>query len=149
MYLGLESLGVKTGSFKQDILKKIPNAEYSNQPASPDTVQAAQAKLGCKFGKQLRDYLIEFGYLAFGSVELYGITERQKLNSDLVKTTLMLHKQWPVTSDKTAIENQGDATYILVDGSDKVYEFIPDENSKKCSPLKMSLLQYIISRAND
>lgn len=134
---------------KNKIIEKIANVGVSDAPASLETVQAAQKKLGCVFGAMLKNYLTEFGYLSFGYFEMYGINERQKLNSDMVKSTEMLHEAFSVTRGKVAIENLGDGYYILCDNQDMVYEFIPDENSQALNPLGKNLLTYIIQHSQD
>ena len=45
---------------------------------------------------QLREYLLSYGYLASGSVELYGINSRQKMDSDMIRQTRYLHEYSPL-----------------------------------------------------
>ena len=123
----------------------IPGVESSKSPASIATLQAIQQKLGCVFGNQLKSYLLDFGYLAHGCNEMYGVNERQKLESDLVKTTEMLHTDFPVCKGLVAVDNQGDGDYILCDSEDMVYEFIPSDKNE-IIPLGKNLQEYIIER---
>ncbi len=134
--------------FKDTIEKRIPDVEYSNAPATQETLLAIQKKLNCTFGPQLMCYLTEFGYLARGYKEMYGVNERQKMDSDLVKTTEMLHADFPLSRGMVAVDNQGDGDYILCNAQDMVYEFIPSNNNE-FYPLGQTLLYYILARLNE
>lgn len=118
--------------------------EYSENLPSKSDINQAENKIGIKFGKQLINYLLNYGYLAKDNIELYGINNKQKLNSDMVKETLYLHKQYPKLKSYVAIENQGDGDYYLIDSRDNIYEFIiDDENIKN---ININLKEYIKNR---
>ena len=134
--------------FKETITKNIADIEFSNAPASATTLHDVQQKLGCIFGTQLKSYLLEFGYLACGPNEMYGVNERQKMESDLVKVSEMLHLDFSKTKAMVAVDNQGDGDYILCDSNDMVYEFIPSDKDE-IIPLNQTLLEYILTRLGD
>ncbi|MCQ2352254.1 MAG: SMI1/KNR4 family protein [Victivallaceae bacterium] len=135
-------------AFKESIEKNIAGVEFSKFPASASTLQVVQQELGCILGTQLKCYLLEFGYLARGSNEMYGVNEHQKLDSDLVKTTAILHADFPVSRGKFVVDNQGDGDYILCDSQDMIYEFIPSDKNELI-PLGQTLLEYIMTRLQE
>ena len=79
--------------------------------------------MGVQIGKELADYILQYGYLAFEYSELYGINSRQFLESDMVKQTIYLHSYYPETREYIAIENHGEGDYYIVDKNDYIYEF--------------------------
>ena len=134
--------------FSETIKSKIPDLECSNAPASEKTIQDIQQQLDCLFGPQLKSYLLDFGYLAHGSNEMYGVNERQLLDSDLVKVSKMLHIDFPITQGMVAVDNHGDGDYILCDSQDMIYEYIPSLKNELI-PLKQNLLNYILARMSE
>lgn len=110
------------------------------------TVEEAQNIIGIQFGKQLKEYILKYGYLSYKFVELYGINLNQKMESDLVTQTLYIHKYFPETKGYIAVENQGDGDYFMVDNNDNVYEY--DSELKELSDIKMKLFDYILDRFN-
>ena len=107
-------------------------------------LKAAEQMTGISFGSELREYLLQYGYLGYGFAELYGMNARQGLNSDMVKETLYLHEYYPETKEFVAIENQGEGDYYLVNGRDEVYEY--DANLGKLVQMKYTLFEYIVHR---
>ena len=107
-------------------------------------LKAAEQMTGISFGSELREYLLQYGYLGYGFAELYGMNARQGLNSDMVKETLYLHEYYPETKEFVAIENQGEGDYYLVNGRDEVYEY--DANLGKLVQVKYTLFEYIVHR---
>lgn len=104
----------------------------------------AQKSVGVSFGNELKEYLLKYGYLAFGFVELYGINSNQNLESDLVKQTNYIHNYFPQTSKLIAIENQGEGDYYMIDSNDNVYEF--DSELGELTNLSIKLFEYILKR---
>lgn len=107
-------------------------------------VKQAEKVVSVRFGKELTEYLLKYGYLGYKHVELFGINPNQGLESDLVKQTLYIHEQFPATSDLVAIENQGDGDYYLVDSNDNVYEY--DTSVKRLRKTGNKLFEYILQR---
>lgn len=107
-------------------------------------LKAAEQMTGISFGSELREYLLQYGYLGYGFAELYGMNARQGLNSDMVKETLYLHEYYPETKAFVAIEDQGEGDYYLVNGKDEVYEY--DVNLGKLVQVKYTLFEYIVHR---
>lgn len=107
-------------------------------------LKAAEQMAGISFGSELREYLLQYGYLGYGFAELYGMNARQGLNSDMVKETLYLHEYYPETKEFVAIENQGEGDYYLVNSRDEVYEY--DVNLGKLVQIKYTLFEYIVHR---
>ena len=121
------------------------NVEKSICPPDIELFEAVKGKIGVEIGVQLKDYLLQYGYLAYESVELYGVNTRQGLESDLVKQTMYLHHYFPCANPFIAIENRGEGIYSLVDGRDEVYFFIP-ENNGEIQDTGMQLYEYILKR---
>jgi len=101
-------------------------------------------ELGVKIGPQLSEYLLDYGYLGFESVEFYGMNARQGMKSDMVTQTLYLHKYYATTTSFVAIENYGEGDYILVDSEDNVYRFVSEENT--LTKVGRKLFDYILTR---
>ena len=114
-----------------DFAAHLPNKEL---------ISDIEKVLEIKFGEQLKNYLLEYGYLGFESVEFYGVNSKQGLSSDLVKQTIYLHKYFVDTSDYIAIENCGEGDYALVDSQDRVYIFQTEDN--KLTMLDKTLFEY-------
>jgi hypothetical protein len=129
-----------------DIKQFIAENDVDKGNALIDVTLLEQAEqLVCvRFGEELTEYLLKYGYLGFLYVELYGMNSRQGLESDMIKQTLYLHKYFPLTKAYVAIENQGEGDYFLVDSDDVVYEYISEQNN--LLNIGMKLNQYILHR---
>lgn len=121
--------------------------EYSDSLIVERDLLLIEKEVGVAIGQQLAEYLLTYGYLMFNYVELYGVTARQGLESDLVKQTKYLHKYFGQTKGLIAIENQGEGDYYLVDSQDNVYEF--DSEMKELRNAEMQLEDYILNRFRD
>lgn len=120
------------------------DVDYSNALIDENLLKQAETTLGVKFGDELRAYLLQYGYLGHSFVEFYGMNSRQKLESDLVKQSLYLHKYFPKTQSCIAIENQGEGDYYLVNNNDDVFRFVTEDNQLINSNKK--LFDFIIER---
>lgn len=120
------------------------DVDQTNALIDVKMLEQAEKEVGVKFGKELTEYLLKYGYLAFEFVELYGMNSRQGLESDMVKQTRYLHKYFPATLSYVALENQGDGDYYLIDGNDEVYEYLAEQDKLIKTGLK--LFAYIIQR---
>ncbi|MDE6435206.1 MAG: SMI1/KNR4 family protein [Lachnospiraceae bacterium] len=104
----------------------------------------AQKLIGIAMGPQLKKYIMEYGFLIYGSVEFNGVNSKQKMESDLITQTLYLHKYFPLTKKFYAIGNRGDGLYCLADSSDGVFEF--DLENNILTNVNRSLFDYIFRR---
>ena len=127
-----------------DTFVRQHDVDHSNSRIDVPTLEQAEKTIGIKFGDELTEYLLKYGYLGFEYVELYGMNARQGLNSDLVTQTQYMHKYYPDTASLIAIENQGEADYYLVDSDDNVYEY--DTNIKQLRKTDLKLFEYIVRR---
>ena len=59
-------------------------------------LEQAEQTVGVRFGEELTEYLLKYGYLGYEYIELYGMNSRQGLESDMIKQTLYLHKYFPL-----------------------------------------------------
>lgn len=121
--------------------KKI---DRSPAPIKESEVIAVEIYLDAKIGDQLRDYLINYGYIGCGFVEMHGINRRMMMRSDMIKDTMMMHEQHPNTKGLIVIENQGDGDYYLVDSSDNMYRYL--EERDQLTNLHINLYEYISKR---
>lgn len=67
---------------------KNNEVEYSKNIISNEELERILLKNGIQIGEQLKEYILQFGYLAFKQIEFYGINGIQKEKSDLIKNTL-------------------------------------------------------------
>ncbi len=123
---------------------KEKKVDYSKDLVNIDVLKDIEKELGTKFGNELTQYFLEYGYLAYKHVELYGINSKQLSESDLVKQTKYLHKYFLKTDGLIALENVGDGIYILISSNDDVYEFSSESDYIHNTGLK--LFDYILSR---
>lgn len=121
---------------------------FTKNLVSQEIVEEIENIISVKIGYQLKEYIIKYGFLSFKHVELYGINSKQGVNSDMIKTTLMLHEQYVNTKSMIALENRGDGEYILVDENDNTYE-IDTSIDSNIRPLNKDLFNYIIDRFNE
>ena len=134
-----------------DKLREIVNNKdilYSKDLPSINTITSAETKLDFKFGKQLRQYLMEFGFLYFPPAELYGINEKQQMRSDLISNTLMLRETYPQLNNLIVLEDRDDGNFICCDSDDNILNFIPAEQDEIID-LKTDLEQYLLNRIDE
>ena len=109
---------------------------------SEEDIEKYEKKLNFNFGKELKKYILKYGFLSFKFVEFYGINKKQEFDSDMVKDTLKLNEQFPKTKSLIVFENKGDGDYIFLDSDDNVYEFDTD----RIILLDQKLFKYILNR---
>ena len=103
----------------------MPEIERAKTPPTKQQVGMAETILHTRFGPQLRRYLTEYGYVACGPIEFYGMTGQMGVHSDLVVQTSRLRQDdLALRHGFVALENLGDGAYALVDGSDAVYRYL-------------------------
>jgi len=110
-----------------------------------EDIEKYEKILNFNFGKELKKYILEYGFLSFKFVEFYGINKKQEFDSDMVKDTLELNEQFPETKSLIVFENKGDGDYIFLDLDDNVYEFDANLNNGVVA-LKKKLFEYILNR---
>jgi hypothetical protein len=110
-----------------------------------EDIEKYEKKLNFNFGKELKKYILEYGFLAFKFVEFYGINKKQEFDSDMVKDTLKLNEQFSETKSLIAFENKGDEDYIFLDSDDNVYEFDTNLDDGVVA-LQKKLFEYILER---
>lgn len=123
---------------------KTHNVDMSFKPANNEIIARAEDVLEIKFGKQLKAYLIKYGYLGYKSVEFYGIIQRLALGSDMVRQTKYLHEAFPAVKKYIALGSLGDGCYIMVDSFDLVWVFDTVQNN--LSPTDKRLSDYIFEK---
>lgn len=117
---------------------------YSYNRVEESFICEMEKKLGTTVGVQLKKYILDYGYLGYKYVELFGVNNHLGLNSNMIKKTKMLNERFNKTKKLIAIENQGDGDYYLVDEKDFVYRFI--EDTDEIIPQNINLFEYILKR---
>ena len=107
-------------------------------------LKKAEVVLEVSFGKQLREYLLSYGYLSMEYREFTGMTKNQGLESDLVKQSQFLHTYHPASKGWVVIEDLDDGVYALVNEKDEVQKF--DAGSGAFFGDTQMLFDYIVSR---
>lgn len=124
--------------FSEDVL------EYTKERIEDYQLIDIEKAIGVSIGEELRKYILQYGYLAYGHIEFFGVNSKQFLRSDLVRESQYLHEYFPKTKQFIALESKGDGDYALVDSYDRVFEFITDDESLRDTGLR--LFAYILSR---
>lgn len=108
----------------------LKNKEFDStiNLVSNEFINNVQSITNIKFGVQLREYILKYGYIGYKFLELYGINSKQGMNSDLIKQTLYLHQYFERTKQYYALANEGDGEYILINSEDKIFSFDSDTN---------------------
>ena len=135
-------------TFEEIIKNQFGDADVSPNPPTKQTIESAEEAVGFRFGAMLKSYLMSFGYLGHGAVELYGINEVQKCQSDMVKTTLNIREYHKGCEGYVVVDNLGDGQYILCDQKDMVYELPEDDNTPPVS-MNMNFMQYVVKRFSE
>ena len=123
---------------------KNNEVDYSCNRITADMISDFENKVSVHFGEQLKKYLVDYGYLGYKYVELFGINSLQGMNSDMVKKTVRLHEMFEKTKALIAVEDQGDGDYYLVDTDDMVYRFVLANNELEAQ--NIDLFEYILQR---
>ena len=123
------------------------NLEKCKNLIKVEQLNNIEKEIKIKFGNELKKYILEYGYLAYEYIELYGINSKQGIESDMVKQTLYLHKYFPKTINYIAIENRGDGNYYIVDSNDNIYKYISEQD--KIVDMQLKLFKYIMNRFNE
>lgn len=122
----------------------VNHCEHAENLISEDLLELAEDQIGLKFGSQLKEYLLKYGYLEYQWVELYGMNYDQELDTDLLEQTLYLHKYYAQTKSLIALESLGNNRYAFVDSNDFVY--VCDFNTNSIENQNMKLFDYILKR---
>ena len=131
-------------NLKDFIRSHSDDIDMSNDRIVSTTISRMEEAMSCKFGSQLKAYILNYGYLGYKHIEFCGINSKQLEKSDMVKQTIALHKRDDSTNGYTVLESQGDGFYILVDSKDTVSEY--DEHNGKITSTGKKLNDYILSR---
>ena len=130
----------------KDILLKY-DIDYSVSRIDAEEIKKYEALMGTEFGVQLREYIVNYGYIGYKHIEMYGINAAQGESSDMIKTTIALRKKDSQLNDLIVIENQGDGEYYFVDSKDQVYRYF--QGSKELSKISVDMESYIVHRLMD
>lgn len=120
------------------------DVDYAFNRVSEDFICKIEEKLGVKLGSQLKRYILEYGYLGYKHVELFGVNAYQKFKSDMLAQTIWINDHFKQTTGLIAIEDQGDGDYYLADSSDRMYRFVAANN--ELTPQNIDLFEYILKR---
>ena len=127
-----------------EIFIKNNECDYTRNIINLEVLKLAEQTIGIKFGNQLSEYLLKYGYLGYKSVELYGMNANQGLNSNLFEQTMYLHNSFEVTKPYIVIDKIEDNIYTLIDSNDNIY--ICELINNKIRNINIKLNDYIIRR---
>lgn len=130
----------------KDILLKY-DIDYSVSRIDAEKIKKYEELLGTEFGVQLREYIINYGYIGYRHIEMYGINAVQGESSDMIKTTIALRQRDSQLNGLIAIENQGDGEYYFVDSKDQIYRYF--QGAKELSKISVDMESYIVHRLMD
>lgn len=116
-------------------------AEYTLNTIDEITLLEIERDENIEFGTELKQYILEYGYLAYKHIELYGINSKQVKDSDMIKQTIYLHKYYPKTASYIALAKLGEDSYALVDKNDMVYDY--DSELDNIVSTEMKVFGYI------
>lgn len=126
----------------ENLVKKYEGQiEFSKNLITEKDLELCEKEMEVVFGAKLKEYVLDYGYLAKDDVEFYGINSKQLLNSDMVKNTISLHKEFEETKDKVLFASFIDSIYYLVDKDDMVFKF--DAVEKTLSKTEDNIVTFI------
>ena len=111
-----------------------------------DEIAYFEKIMNVTMGEQLKNYILQFGCIGYEFITFFGIIERLKERSSMVKHTLYLHEKASQTLPFIAFEDQGDGDFYLVDSEDNVYRYL--ESRDELQELSLKLNEYILERLN-
>ena len=120
------------------------SVDYTKNLIEKIQVDEVENVLGILLPNSLKEYILNYGYLGYRHIELYGVYSNEYLKTDMIKQTLYLHKYFEKTRNYIALENIGEGGYILLDTNDEVYEY--DSEMDILIKLDKHLLEYIYDR---
>ena len=129
---------------KLSVFIKNNECDYTRKVISSDVLKMTEEQIGIKFGNQLSEYLLKYGYLGYKSIELYGMNSNQGLNSNLFEQTMYLHNSFEITKPYIAIDKIKEKIYTLIDSNDNMY--ICDLEKNVIKNVDIKLFDYILKR---
>lgn len=103
--------------------------DKTNNTVTNEFVALIEETCHVMIGKQLKEYIVTYGYLGYEYIEYYGVNSLQGLDADLIKQTLYLHKYFNEIKDYYVIGNIGDGKYVLVNSEDNIIIFNSDSKT--------------------
>lgn len=104
-------------------IKSIDGCEYTSG-CTYSQINEAEAKLDMKFPDELKEYLLEFGAISFGSIELTGLNVEEQLG--IVEATLQERKidnRFPVKHAVLKLSGFGDMGNYIINEQGYIYEY--------------------------
>lgn len=149
-------------SYVSAMKKAVECANYdTGSGVSEETVNKAESLMGISFSKQLRDYLIRYGWLEFFGVELYGIYNDDfscsEIEGCIVEWTLSERKCNGLDSKWIPIRFEDDGSMAFLDCNRKNFEDEPpvisavltNNGYKVQEDLSEDLGEYILELVNN
>lgn len=120
------------------------DVDYTFNRVAQNKLCEIEKETGFSFGEQTKKYILDYGYLGYKYVELFGINSTQGVKSDMVEKTLRLNNRFAKTKGLIAVEDQGDGDYYLVDSNDMIFRFVAANN--ELVKQDIDLFEYILQR---
>ena len=118
--------------------------DFTKNIVTNEVLKMVEDGIGIKFGTQLTEYIMRYGYLGFEDKELYGLNSLQGMNSDLFEQTMTLHDYFAITKPYICREKVSEHGYALIDSNDNIYLYNTTTNELK--ELNIKLYDYILKR---
>lgn len=131
---------------EQDLFSFIEKhkVDYSSNRITEDFIPELEKKLGVKVGTQMKDYLLNYGYLGYEYLEFLGINSVQGFESDMVKKTERLYSAHESLRDFLVIEAEEHDSWYIVDSNDRVFRL--DLEQRELWPENKDLFAFIWKR---
>lgn len=124
------------------LLEHKDSIEMPDNKPDREVVRDMLTAVGISHADDLEWYLVTYGWLSMGSVELYGMERAGK--SDMRDATERLHQDFCMTDGYAVLESLGDGAWAMCDGHGRVFLF--DSDSRAFRDLRSQLWEYILGR---
>jgi len=120
------------------------HCDFTKNIVTNEVLKMVENGIGVKFGTQLTEYIMKYGYLGYGEKEFYGLNSLQSMNSDLFEQTMTLHNYFTITKPYICVEKVSEHIYSLIDSNDNIYLYNTMVNELK--ELNIKFYDYILKR---
>lgn len=118
------------------------DVDYTENTITEVELESLCSRFELNIGRELRAYLLKYGYLGYKHIEFFGINSVQRDMSDMIRKTLSFRKEFPNRKKLIAIKGGRDDDQLFVNEKDEVIRYVPYGNQFIC--VKNSLFEYIL-----
>ena len=106
-------------------------------------------EIGVKIGKQLKDYLLKYGYLGYKHIEFCGISKKLFLNSSMIIETKNIHNREEIFEKYIVVMSIDGHEFYLVDSQDRIFHLIIEADIIKFDYLGLYFDEFINQYLNN